>query len=811
MFIFFSEKKNIVLIYFIINKLSKYCVDYLTQPFHFLMKKNQFVPILTSLLISLILSTTTKFTNGSPLCGIDTRLFELTSNTTEQSNQIYYSFMIYPNCDITFKNSIITITFSNLSSLGEVYGNEPVPNNPENRTNPYVTWYKNCNPSNPSDSNSESVCILNNSDVAGILVVISYDNFHLLSAPTLQDFVDDLALHYITIEIENQDPNDEPYTLSEDVYLDTTLYTPLVSMVYDEVVPEMNDHRIPDDFYTSYLNCSNHSQCHTPCSKNVCFSGYCSQNSTQRVYLSNTVICRPANGSCDVEEKCTGNATECPTDGVKNEFQICRESEGDCDPEELCDGSSKDCPNNLLETSGTICRTASGICEMEGVCDGVSPSCPSVTYYDFFTRMDPCRESTGICDNPEYCDGTQADCPNDDYADTFTICRNTIGACDLTEYCSGLSPLCSNNTLASSDTVCRAAAGACDVAENCTGHSAFCPVDLYKSNNVVCRPVNRSSVDNTTCDVEEKCTGTGPQCPQDGFLSSGTVCRPKISNTCDIDERCTGTSSHCPPNLNRGFIYMYQCRHNLYVCGVRNIVIELKIPFVVSNRNNFRFLNRSFTEVRNVYYLEWPTCMIQCYEESELCSHNDQTATVHIIEASCLDGDTNFAQLPPPSALSAPHSMRLTKEDGLNNEKQTMDYTTTQTTQLSHLKEAIIRRKNHKNTAAHNHANEKAKVPTSHSHVNVKEIPNHHTHSQKRAIVSATWNFLALRTITTTTHTNETHCPLWLENEWINPVYYNVTDDSSLSNNIGQQTSSSNNVIYSLLVVLGTLCVVLIF
>ena len=57
-------------------------------------------------------------------------------------------------------------------------------------------------------------------------------------------------------------------------------------------------------------------------------------------------LCRPAEGACDVEERCDGLTRGCPADVRAEPTQVCRPSAGVCDAEERCSPSSPECPGD---------------------------------------------------------------------------------------------------------------------------------------------------------------------------------------------------------------------------------------------------------------------------------------------------------------------------------------------------------------------------------------------------------------------------------------------------------------------------------
>jgi Putative Ig domain len=238
-----------------------------------------------------------------------------------------------------------------------------------------------------------------------------------------------------------------------------------------------------------------------------------------------TGVCRPAAGTCDVAESCTGTSAMCPPDGFVPSGTVCRASAGVCDIAETCTGSSANCPGDGF-ASGTVCRASAGVCDVAETCTGSSASCPGDGLANPGT---PCRAAAGDCDVVETCTGASASCPGDGFANPGTTCRAAAGTCDLPEICSGGSPTCPPDVFVPVGTPCRAAAGVCDVAEACVG-SAQCPADAKST--AVCR----AAVDQ--CDAPESCNGTSDTCPPDADAPDGTSCSD--GDACSGPDTCQG-------------------------------------------------------------------------------------------------------------------------------------------------------------------------------------------------------------------------------------------------------------------------------
>lgn len=75
--------------------------------------------------------------------------------------------------------------------------------------------------------------------------------------------------------------------------------------------------------------------------------------------------CRPKNGPCDVEERCSGASVACPADALSPPGSLCRAAAAECDVAELCDGANAQCPVDAARVAGTLCRAATGACDGE--------------------------------------------------------------------------------------------------------------------------------------------------------------------------------------------------------------------------------------------------------------------------------------------------------------------------------------------------------------------------------------------------------------------------------------------------------------
>jgi fibronectin type 3 domain-containing protein len=124
------------------------------------------------------------------------------------------------------------------------------------------------------------------------------------------------------------------------------------------------------------------------------------------------VVCRHANGSCDLDEVCDGIHSECPDDKYAPTTTVCRKAAGDCDIAESCTGSDPNCPDDAVMTVGSLCRKAAGACDVAESCSGTDPNCPADGMVPPGTTCRPSIDSNQ-CDPAEVCTGTSISCPTD--------------------------------------------------------------------------------------------------------------------------------------------------------------------------------------------------------------------------------------------------------------------------------------------------------------------------------------------------------------------------------------------------------------
>ena len=147
---------------------------------------------------------------------------------------------------------------------------------------------------------------------------------------------------------------------------------------------------------------------------------------------SNTTVCRPSAGACDIVETCDGTTNACPADVFQPSTTVCRSAAGLCDVSESCTGTSAACPADVIQPAQAVCRPATGDCDMAELCDGQTKVCPADLLKPSFTicRLPaPDRE----CDQAEVCSGDSAACPADLSLATGTACSS--GSCQAGGVC----------------------------------------------------------------------------------------------------------------------------------------------------------------------------------------------------------------------------------------------------------------------------------------------------------------------------------------------------------------------------------------
>jgi len=160
-------------------------------------------------------------------------------------------------------------------------------------------------------------------------------------------------------------------------------------------------------------NTINEDGCSAVCLKEVCGDGVlqtlrgeqCDDGNTQDGDCCSSgcqieppsTLCRPAAGSCDLEEFCTAASPNCPFD-VKSS-SVCRPSSGSCDLAEVCDGINNFCPIDQVLPGGSSCDDFSS-CTGPDQC--VNGSCIGGLLCGDGTKQGLCGEE---CDDSNLLDG----------------------------------------------------------------------------------------------------------------------------------------------------------------------------------------------------------------------------------------------------------------------------------------------------------------------------------------------------------------------------------------------------------------------
>jgi len=160
-------------------------------------------------------------------------------------------------------------------------------------------------------------------------------------------------------------------------------------------------------------------------------------------YLNQTSVC--GNGQVDPGEECdpgANNTGDCCTNDCHFEQSayVCRPAAGTCDKQEKCTGSSPTCPTDTFQPAGLNCSTCktcdgSGSCSVMPIddtacgtidCDGLDTTCRN---YDDITTY-RCK-SLGVCKSPN-----SADCAVFTNAPLSTPCEADGQFCTV-DHCNG--------------------------------------------------------------------------------------------------------------------------------------------------------------------------------------------------------------------------------------------------------------------------------------------------------------------------------------------------------------------------------------
>jgi hypothetical protein len=162
-------------------------------------------------------------------------------------------------------------------------------------------------------------------------------------------------------------------------------------------------------------------------------------------------VCRAAAGECDIDEKCTGAAADCPTDALQPSTFVCRAAAGACDSvAEKCSGVGADCPPDQNGcASNQYCNGASCLAKKaNGASCTQSQQCTSNYCVDGVCCNTSCSggcracnlpSSPGVCTNHGAGTDPENACPNykcDGKGACYTTCSGLCSTqCD--NYCSG--------------------------------------------------------------------------------------------------------------------------------------------------------------------------------------------------------------------------------------------------------------------------------------------------------------------------------------------------------------------------------------
>jgi cysteine-rich repeat protein len=225
-----------------------------------------------------------------------------------------------------------------------------------------------------------------------------------------------------------------------------------------------------------------------------------------------TTVCRPAAGTCDLPETCTGSSATCPPDGVKPAIAPCRPAAGPCDEPEACTGTSPVCPVDSFKAQSVVCRPATGVCDVADTCSGSSAACPADA---FEPATSVCRPAANQCDAVETCTGTGTDCPVDFPLPDATPCEDGNG-CTTGDTCWGF------GCIAGPSVTCTAL-DACHLPGVCDPASGTCS--------------NPQAPDGTPCSDGNACT--------ENDSCWGEHCMAGEPLTCNDGDGCTEDS--CDP------------------------------------------------------------------------------------------------------------------------------------------------------------------------------------------------------------------------------------------------------------------------
>ena len=129
-------------------------------------------------------------------------------------------------------------------------------------------------------------------------------------------------------------------------------------------------------------------------SDDICGEPFCDNDGTCKLRAVNrNRVCRESKDACDAEERCDGQRTSCPDDGVRPATHVCREAAGACDVAERCDGVTAACPADTFKGADEVCRAQQGACDVAELCTGTAAACPA----------DAKKPAGEVCDDNDKC------------------------------------------------------------------------------------------------------------------------------------------------------------------------------------------------------------------------------------------------------------------------------------------------------------------------------------------------------------------------------------------------------------------------
>ncbi len=146
----------------------------------------------------------------------------------------------------------------------------------------------------------------------------------------------------------------------------------------------------------------------------------------------------PPSGPCDLQDTCAGSsgATAVCVPNVQPAALVCRMAVSGCDVEERCDGIGTACPTDAAAPAGTPCGSpVMGLCDAVDTCSGATGSA-AVCVVIVQPSGHVCRPAVSSCDLADQCDGAATACPADALVDCDDGDACTADACESDGSCS---------------------------------------------------------------------------------------------------------------------------------------------------------------------------------------------------------------------------------------------------------------------------------------------------------------------------------------------------------------------------------------